>query len=450
MGSLLFDFLTESLLFKPDLIDEQFAGIDDKDLSAELQRYREYCLSHREDLVAEAVGTRTGFRVFPGLDDVPLRHLKQTSLYVERYVLADPLFPFTEHETETARVMRSYLGHSNPHGINKAELAETLRRLRELTPMVAANYVKWLPLTYLFEPPTELPIYYSKTQFADELPTDMSKFFQNGAVVENLRRDKTDWVWDHTLATSRGIAVSFRGDSRPGMMFQLFEQEITNFDESTGKFTARISLPDALPDQAYYDHWVEQSLNRTAINFTDRLFRELSLSTTLGTSYMCSSDFRNDFLTRFFPTATTPSEHTANVLMQLELPFMDEIDTSTLMAVRRDDGEAFQQFRHFLEQQFWDLRTEPDPIKARSKADKAVHELATVQQELLSAKLKQLRRGALAQATVLSATLTGTFLSGSTYWPALIVAGAGAYRLATEYRTALRQTPAFFLWKVRG
>jgi hypothetical protein len=449
MGSLLFDFLTESFLFKTDLIEEQFAGVDDKELAAELQRYRNYALSRREDLVAEAVDTGTGFRVFPGLSDVPLRHLKQTALYVERYVLKDPLFPFTEQETEPSRVMRSYLGHPNPHEIDRAQLAETLRYLRELTPMVAADYVKWLPVTYLFEPPTELPIHYSKSRFADELPAEMAKFFHDNAVVETLRRDEKGWISDKTLSPSRGIAISFRGDSEPGMMFQLFKSEVTSFDENTGQLTARVSLPAELPGHAYFDHWVEQSLNQTAINAYDRLCTELSLSATLGTSYMCSSEFRHDFLTRFFPTATTTSEHTANVLMQLTLPFLDEIDTSTLMAVRRDDGEAFQQFRHYLEQQFWDLRTEADAIKARSKADKVVHELATVQQEALSARLKQLRRGALAQTAILWATLTGTFLAGSTYWPALIVAGAGAYKLATEYQAALRQTPGFFLWKVR-
>lgn len=315
--------------------------------------------------------------------------------------------------------------------------------------MVAADFVKLLPVTYLFEPPTELPTYCSKSGFADELPAEMAKFFHDNAAVEKLRRVEKGWISDGTMSTSRGIAISFRGDSEPGMMFQLFKREVTSFDKSTQELTGRLSLPAEPPDQPYFDRWVEQSLNRTAINVYDRLCRELSLAATLGTSYMCSSEFRHDFLARFFPAATTTSEHTANVLMQLTLPFLDEIDPSTLMAVRRDDGEAFQQFRHYLEQQVWDLKTEADPIKARSKADRVVHELGVVQREALSAKLKQLRRGALAQTAILWATLTGTFLAGSTYWPALIVAGAGAYKLATEYQAALRQTPGFFLWKVR-
>jgi len=110
----LVDFLTESLLFQPALIDEGFASVEDMTLDAELQRYREYCFARREELVVEAVGSRAGFRVFSGLDGVPLRQLKQTALNVDGCVLSDPLFPFTERETEQARVMRTSWGTATP------------------------------------------------------------------------------------------------------------------------------------------------------------------------------------------------------------------------------------------------------------------------------------------------------------------------------------------------
>jgi hypothetical protein len=132
----------------------------------------------------------------------------------------------------------------------------------------------------------------------------------------------------------------------------------------------------------------------------------------------------------------------------MKLPFLDEIDTEALMQLRRDDGETFQVFRHELERQFWDLRTEEDPVRLRTKAEKVVHDLATVQHELLTSKLNQIRRGALATAVILSATLAATFPGGH-YLPALIGAAAGAYKLKSDYDAALRQNPAFFLWKAR-
>jgi hypothetical protein len=207
-------------------------------------------------------------------------------------------------------------------------------------------------------------------------------------------------------------------------------------------------MPESPPEQEYYDSWVEQSLNRTAINYYDRLRAELALCVRLGGSYLCFSEFRSELLTRFFPVMAGVSEHTANVLLQMTVPFLDEIDTEALMRVRREEGEAFQTFRRELEKQFWDLRMEEDPERLRVKAERAMHEFATVQHELLTVKLKRLRRGALANAVILSATLAGTVMAGH-YLPALIGGVGGAYKLKADYDAELRQHPSFFLWKAR-
>jgi hypothetical protein len=314
--------------------------------------------------------------------------------------------------------------------------------------MITADYVKCIPVSYLFEVPEEIPIYYSKTRFSEVLQPDLLSFFQQYKSVQPLRRDGTSWVEDPSARVSRGISVWFGDDESVGMMYQLFEQNIESLDETTRTYTARVSLPESPPAEAYYDSWVEQSINRTAINFYDRLCTELRLSVGLGASYMCFSDFRNNLLSRFFPVTVNTAEHSANVLLSLTLPFLDEIDTDTLMTVRRNDGEAFQVFRRELERQFWDLRVEQDPDRLRLKAEKAMHELATVQHELLTVKLNQIRRGTLANAVILSATLAATFLGGHCL-PAIIGAAAGGYKLMSEYEAALRQNPSFFLWKAR-
>ncbi len=173
------------------------------------------------------------------------------------------------------------------------------------------------------------------------------------------------------------------------------------------------------------------------------------MSLRLGASYLCFSEFRNDLLAKFFPVQLNTAEHTANVVLQLNVPFLDEIDIEALMKVRREDGEAFQVFRHELERQFSDLRMEEDPERLRIKAEKAMHELGTVQHELLTLKLKQLRRGTLANAVILSATLGGTFMASGHYLPALIGTAAGIYKLKSDVDAALRQNPSFFLWKAR-
>lgn len=53
MGSLTYDFLTESFLFSDDLITEQFKTVSDSELEKELRRYREFCLSRETELFSE-------------------------------------------------------------------------------------------------------------------------------------------------------------------------------------------------------------------------------------------------------------------------------------------------------------------------------------------------------------------------------------------------------------
>jgi len=145
MGSILFDFLTESVLFDPGHIEDQYVSLPDGELTAVLQRYRDFCLSHQEELIAEAVGTRSGFHVFPGTEWVHPNLLKQSALYMDRYVLSDPLFPLTEQGNSYNRVMSSYLGYDDPYRLDKARVTLAVKRLKNLTSMIAADYVKCIP-----------------------------------------------------------------------------------------------------------------------------------------------------------------------------------------------------------------------------------------------------------------------------------------------------------------
>lgn len=164
MGSILFDFLAESVLFRERDLDEHYANVPEAELSAALQQYREFCLAHQRELMAEATGRANCFTLFPGMHPVPLDLLKQSALYVERYVLADPLFALTEAENDAGRAMRSYLGGGSKKGLDRQALSRAVRSLKGLTPMIAADYVKCLPVSFLFEVPEHLPIYFSENR----------------------------------------------------------------------------------------------------------------------------------------------------------------------------------------------------------------------------------------------------------------------------------------------
>ena len=56
MGSLVFDFLNESLLFDDSFLASDFKGVSEADLSNELDAYREHVLDKKADLEAEISG----------------------------------------------------------------------------------------------------------------------------------------------------------------------------------------------------------------------------------------------------------------------------------------------------------------------------------------------------------------------------------------------------------
>ena len=106
----------------------------------------------------------------------------------------------------------------------------------------------------------------------------------------------------------------------------------------------------------------------------------------------------------------------------------------------------FENFRNELNKQMWDLRFESDPARLKEKAQKVFYDLGTVQTHALKMKAQDLKKGALAQAAILTATLVGSVIANVTPI-APIIALAGAAKIAADYRSGLRSNPAFFLWK---
>lgn len=449
MGSIVFDFLTESFLFDENRIESAFAGQSDDEINAELRRYREFCLAHLGELEQEALRSKSALRVFAGVQRVSLRTLKQSAFYVEQYVLPDPLFVLTSESTHLDEGVRSYLGFQE-RTLNRAELATVLRYLRALTPMVAHDFVRFLPVSYLFEPPAETPICYSENYFDDVLPSEIMDFFRERAIVRSLRKANEGWLVEDKLSVGRAIAIQFRDhDSSKVFIQHLFEQEIVDWNRDTGIATFRMYLPDASPSREYFQAWLHQSVNRAAQDFYRQLDTEFSISGRLAASYFSTSQFVFDLLAQFAPgVQAQPSGHTANTLLNIDLPFLDGVDTDTLMSVRANDGEVFQNFRNELDKQFFELRLESDPDRFQVKAQKVIHDLSEVQTHALAMKASDLRKGALAQSVLVTATLAGSMIALGLAPIAPVVAAAGVAKVVYDYRASLRSNPAFFLWKV--
>jgi hypothetical protein len=76
-----------------------------------------------------------------------------------------------------------------------------------------------------------------------------------------------------------------------------------------------------------------------------------------------------------------------STLMNIDLPFLADVELEKLMRVRTEEGAAFQNFRTELDRQLRDLRSIDDPEQASRKAKDVVHELTEVQVRDINNKL---------------------------------------------------------------
>ena len=110
MGSILYDFFSNSLLSAASAIAAEFKNESEVRLTKELENYRQFCLDHFEDIAAEISNLRSSLKVFTSTEGTPLRLLKQTALYLDQFVIPDPLFEMTEHGLKVSNATSAYLG----------------------------------------------------------------------------------------------------------------------------------------------------------------------------------------------------------------------------------------------------------------------------------------------------------------------------------------------------
>jgi hypothetical protein len=454
MGSKVFDFLSDSFLFDDARIRDQFASTPEDEILKELRRYREFCLSAAAELEQEASSNPSSLKLFSGGKNLNPRLLKQSAFYVEQHILYDPLFELTSwrppHKDKVRSAYKAFLGGRLPDSsFDKEKLAKTVARLKGLTPMVAANYVKLLPTSYFFEPPEKFPLKYSDNGFADAVPQSLLKFFHKNAVVESMKTVDGAIIIDGSFELGRGIHVRFKDHGMEDARgYQLVEQQVMSGKPGGRTIKVSMYMPPWPPARKEFDDWVYQSINQTAGHLYRRLVLESTFAVRVGASYLSDSPFAFRLLEQVVPVKDTIKMNTTNALMSVELPFLDEVDVETLMKVRQEEGEAFQSFRLELDKHLRELRLIEDPEALRVKTENVLHELSEVQVHQINQKVVYLKKRIFVEAAVAAGSLLGAVQSGGFTLPVALLAAFQGYKSFAEYQRQKRENPAFFLWKV--
>lgn len=449
MGSLTFDFLTNSFLFNDISIEDNFRTVSEEELVNELRRYREFCLSYQSEIQDEAESNKSSLKMVSGIKMPGLKLLKQSAFYVEQYVINDPIFSFSYRSGEISQTFKRYVGLEK-ESLDKTDLARIARYMKSLTPMVAADYVKFLPIDYALEPPEQLPILYSEKLFSDILPESLFEFFRKRVLIESVERiPGNPYLFQlHPLKPCREILIRFEKHTNSGYGYFLHNvEDFQILDAETDEYRMVMHLPDEPPGREQFANWINQSFHLACSRFYQEICWRNLVADKCKASYLCESQFVLDFLNQFFSVRNDISTNTANVLLSMELPFLEQIDTSALMNIRLNYGEEFQNFRLHLDKQLKDLRLIEDPEQLRIKAENALHEITEIQIQAIKQKVEQFNKTRILDAIVLVGSLFASVHTGEWGITAL-AAGARGYKPFIDSSSQIRQNPAFFLWKV--
>lgn len=450
MGSVAFEFLTESLLFDDSLLNDSYAGVGEAELNAELGRYREHIISNIGVLVNEIVENKSSLKVFTGQHHLPMRRLIQSALYMDQVVLPDPVFPFTRRASQSDISLGRVLGLSGERTIDRPLLARCVSELKSLTPMVACDYVKIFPVSYYRESNDTIPLIYSKTGFSDVLPDEIMTKYRDRADVRSLRKDSGRLIVDESLRIGRDICIHFRDDNPDNIMaYSLFNPTSTVVDDEKMRIQVEMEQSNESLEVGHFQDWVNQSINQFARVHFSQVMEILSFSKAFGTSYLTSSEFIHSLLGEHDANESI-RDYTTNSVLNLDLPYLENVSTENLMSVRSREGDAFQSFRSMLERELGKLRSETDPHSLSVKIESAMHELSVAKTALIDQKIKQLRKTLLADSVVAVGGLAATVVTSGSSIAATFAALANGVHSYYDFRQECRENPSYFLWRAKS
>ncbi len=450
MGSVVYNFLCDSILFNESHLADDFKNVSIGQLEKELQNYRQHCIDNYTELVAEVQQNPSTLKVFSSARTTAIKMLIQTALYIEQHIINDPLFILTNSPSEMTNVLGAYLGFEQ-NGIDKKRVAQAANFLKKLTPMVVNNYVKVFPLNYHFEGPKDVPFTMPEDYYDDILPEELLRFFRMNALVRSMEKlPAGGWqVMENDLYPCRGIVVDFKGsDFSQSSIYHLMQVEFGKYDKETGRAEFRQWLPDTPPQADEFNAWVLQSINRSARAFFDRVYVENVIASNLNSTYLCSNEFTANLMSQSFDVKDNIQTYTANQILNIELPFLDDIDITRLMEVREGEADVFTTFRLELEKQFRELRTLTDENLIRLKTENIFHELNEVQGQKIKQKISHLQSQMRLNALLALGGLAGSIQTSGASLLATATAIGKGYKDYKDYQEKVKENPGYFLWRV--
>lgn len=450
MANTAFDFLTESFLFNDGYIEDNYRKVSEQDLSLELKKYREYIQGNYANLIEETQSNSKLNVSIESAGKLPNEQLlKQLALYIDRIVISDPVFEFTPTKSNIHAPMSRLMGLNPRDEIDRVRLAHNVKYMKWTTPLVATQFVKYMPISLIHEAPKELPIHYSPDNFSTDLPKEIFDLFYKNAKVSNvLKKDGVmSYNEDEKLSLGTTIAVGFdREHIRNSHVYQFMTSKMRKTDEKNGKFEMMQYIPDSI-SRNDFELWVNQSINRAAISEFQATLNEAVLAKKINCMYMAKSQFTADLLSQTIAKSSVDAD-LANLSLNLELPIMNEISVQDLMNIRSENGEAFYNFRTELNSKLLALRGLSDKDELQREIENISYKMNNLQVNEVKKEYRKIIKSIGVDTAILTGSLITSFFTGGL----TLIGAAGAIAKGgmdyVKYLNEVKENNGYFLWKL--
>jgi len=447
MGSLLFDFLNDSVLFDDGRLDTHFSGVDNNRLTRELVGYRDHVVTNMAGIIDEARAGKGTLSVLGNAQLSTVPELTKAAFYFDTVIVTDPLFSLTPPPPEVAKFAIGMSGADTPWQLDRERIVAAVGLMKSLRLAVVTGYVRFMP-DLRGRIAHEVPVMKSDDLFASLLPQEIRDLYYKAVQIDSIERiGTTNAVRFGPLSpdTSEiGIRFEDNEGARSGPMwgYRFMETDRVHSDDPS-KVKLRMRQ---VPAGTAVDNWVAQSVNLAAANHFTDLEGRTGRALDLGAGFLVNSKLEQSVLGG--RRREDINTFGGDCIVNLDVPVLTGVPLDDILRIRADDGMAFANFRAALQGKLRALRTEQDPAKTRAGVEDAVHELGEIQRIQIARNMQSLKKKALFDVALAVGSLAASPASPWTLAGALaaVVKGREHY---VNYRSQ-SDNPAFFLWRVKG
>ncbi|SIO00237.1 hypothetical protein [Chitinophaga niabensis] len=446
MGSILYDFLAESIFFHEKSMANNFKNESASRIEEEMDKYSNYTDRFAKEIIEDVNKETSLLKIYNSTNKRYLDTITQTALFLDQYIIHDPISEF---------LFRIEYSWGSPD--SKSVLADACRFMKHITPMVAANFVKPVPWEIVYRDTNGRFSTDDKYECEVDIPADLFTWLRTKVEVRGGKLT-TSGTYDYVpLASVRDpnrIEIRFDDHALTGVKYTF------NFKPSP---SSEIQIPPKgnTPEEArahymalfYYDKddyqlWLNQAIDRAINNYATHAYRATKISSFVNANPMVTASTMGTLFSLVAEPADPIVDFTTKRMLEVNIPFFKNIDIDKLMAVRLHEANTFTTFRIELERQFKELRTITDEQQRKLKVENIMHEIGVVQVDKINRKFDHLKKQTYFNIAV---GLGGLSLSIPTGGVSLIGTTIAAIKGLKDYRDHMdkvKENPSYFLWKI--